>query len=512
VLRRLALAGVAAVVLTGLAWRTGNWWTDTGAADIDRNLTVARVVLCASLFALFFWGVPALRRVTRPAWLVFAAWTAYLGLWALGQWPGELMTDSVDSVVNARQGVVRDWYSWVHGVLHLGVLDVVPHVAALLVLQLLALAGVMAYASALVLRRGGRLWVVAAMNLLAALSAPVVLNALLVSRDTPYALGHVTLALLVADAVAVRKELTRGRFALIVLLTGVLTAYRGDGLALILVVPLLLALRRPPVRVLAGGAAAFASAFLLFNVVAPAALDVKTERHHYELILRLNPLGQLLQDERISAADRASLARVVDVDAVVAKSTPLETPVFWDGDWKPAASEADWTAFFDTSDRLLRDNLPAVVGARFETLEGASGLRDGGFRGTPPDSAVRRYDWIADRTAMTGEPPVLRLYTAQTDLLQAADRVDWLQWNFLPSLVLLLLVLPFFRSAPFEAAFAVVLLSRVPLLFAAAPAAQFKYYLAVHLGGIVLAGLLLARLRLARATAPAVARSTELPA
>lgn len=506
--RRLGASGCAAAAIVALAWQTGGWWAQDASA---RNLTVARVTLFVLLTLGLAVGVPALGRTGRLARGVFAGWAAYLGLWLLGTWPGLLMSDSADSIANAQAGAIRDWFSWVHGLLHLMVLDLVPQAAALAVVQVLATAGLLAYVTVLLHRRGAGVVVLVGTTLLLALSAPVIVNTLLLSRDTLYALGHVLLALLVADAVAVRRAISRERLLGVAALTGVLLVYRGDGIALALAVPLALLLLRPGRSVALRGAAVFAASFALFVVLMPALLVTQAEEERYGLVLRLNPLGQVLQQEQISAADTASLGRVIDVAAAKRKSTPLETPVFWEGNWNFEATRADFDAMFATTDRLLVEHLGTVAVGRAKTLSGASGLRDGGFRGSPPDSAVRRFEWIANRDAIAGFPPVLRLYSVETALLQAAEEIDWLTWNFLPALALLVVVLLRFRRLPFAALFAALILVRVPLLFVAAPAAQFKYYYAVYLAGIIVLGLVLTHVAQRRRSPGASPRGRAVP-
>jgi hypothetical protein len=509
---RVALAAAIAAAVTVVAWRTGDWWTGNfrGAGT---NRTIARVLLFAAVFGAVLTLPGVVRRATRPALAIFAGWTLYLGVWLVALWPGILMTDSVDAVVNTRQGIVYEWFSYVHSLINLAVLDVVPNVAAFGVLQILATAALMAYASALVLRAGGRWWAVAAMNLLAALSAPLIVNTLLYSRDTLFALGHVFLALAVAEAVVVRRSLSKAGLVAIAGLTGVLSVYRGDGIVLILVVPLLLLLLRPGRRVALQGAAVFAASLVLFHVVLPALCKIDPKvPDAYALSLRLNPLGAVLNTDYYSAdkaADEAALGRVINVAGVKAKATAAEIPAFWAGDWNQAATPADWDAFKATSDRLLLDNLGTVLGNRLATFGATTGLAPAAFTGTAMPGARERDDWIADRTGMEGTPPSTGLYDALSKPLSESGEYrglfSWraaLQWNLLPWLLLLVVVLLAYRRLRFEAVVAAVILARVPLVFAAAPAAQYKYYYSVLLAGLVIVGLLLAHVR-PRSTAAA---------
>jgi GtrA-like protein len=502
---RLAVATVVAGVVTVVAWRTGDWWVD-GYSGADLNRTFGRAFIFLAVWGLVYSLPSLIRRVDRAGWLVFAGWTAYLSLWLIGTWPGQIMTDTVDVVVNSRQGIVYEWFSYVHSLLNIAVLDLVPQVAAFGVLQVLGTASLMAFASVLLLRHGGPVWAVVAMNVVAALSAPVIVNTILYSRDTPYALLHVLLALWVAEVVVFRRALTGRGLVGIALLTGLLSVYRGDGLALLVTVPLLLLLLRPSRRALLGGAAAFGASILLFHAVLPWALSVKEQEppFAYELSLLLNPLGQVLQTDFYSPnkdADLQTLGRVIDVGAAQRLSTPAEIPVYWDGHWNQAASEEDFEAFERVANRLIRDNLITVVAGRWRTFGATTGLAPGQFTGNAMPEVDERLTWVEDRTAIRGSPPFTALYDVEADIIGRSATFGGLPasraalfWNFLPSMLILIVAALGFRRFPFEAAFSVVILSRVPLIFAAAPAAQFKYYYAVYLGGIVAAGFLLGRL------------------
>jgi hypothetical protein len=500
--RRLAVAAGVALAVTVIAWLTGDWWAGD-APGAGRNRTIARALLFGTLLGAVY-AAPAMRRASLVAVVVFAAWALYLGAWLVALWPGIVMTDTVDAVVNARQGIVYEWFSYVHSLVHLMALDVVPHVATLGVVQVLATAALMAYASRLVLRAGGRWPAVVAMNLLAAICAPLIVNTLLYSRDTLYGIAHVFLALAVAEAVVVRRSLSRGGLLGIAALTGLLSVYRGDGIALALVVPALLLLLRPDRRRLLHGAAAFAGSLAFFHVLLPAAtvIDPKIPGA-YALSLRLNPLGAVLNTNFYSAdkeRDLAALSRVIDVEAVRREATPTEIPAYWNGRWNREADSADFEAFTTTADRLLRDNLATVLGNRVQTFGAASGLAEGGFKGTDFGPFETRHGWIADRTGMEGAPPSSEIYDAVTGPLRESGRyyglLSWrssLQWNLIPWMLLLGGVLLAYRRLRFEAVVAAVILCRVPLVFAAAPAAQYKYYYSVLLGGLVVLGLLLGR-------------------
>ena len=501
----VSLAVAAAVTL--IAWRTGDWWIESEWPGFERNLTVARILLFG-LVAGAVWAAPrALRRTSRVARIVFGAWAAYLGLWLMVTWPGLLMTDSVDVVFNARRGIVYEWFSYLHPLLHMAVMDVVPQIWMMVGVQAAATAALMAYASAALWERRPSWWPIIAMNVVAALSAPLVVTTLLASRDSLFGVAHVFLALYVARAVVIRRSLSRRGFAGVVALVAILSVYRGDGIALVLAVPLVLLVGlRPPRRTVLRGAAALAGALLVVHVALPAALSIREQPNQYDLSLRMNPLGAVLQSPDFYAsrgkADLEALGRVIDVEAVKRVQVPTEIPAYWNGNWNRAASDEDHAAFRAAADRLLRDNLSIVLGNRVRNFGAATGLAPDGFRGTERGTAETRHDWIEDREGLEGEPPFAGLFaTASHELAQTAQfrglepAGSALHWNLLPWLALLVVPLLAFRRFALEAAFSLVILARVPLVFLAAPAAQHKYYFSVLLGGLVVLGLLLTRVR-----------------
>ena len=521
--RELAVAAAVATAVTLVAWRTGGWFFALTAEGGEGNLNVARVLLFGAVLGLAY-AVPQLvRRAGRLGLLAFAGWTAWLGLWLLGLWPGVVEPDTIEMVVNAREGLIRAWWSWPHATLHLMVLDVVPHIGAMGVLQVLAMATLLAWVTTLLAERSASRLPVTAFVVVGVLSIPLAFYTIHYTRDTAFALLLVTLGLLVARVVVDRRPLTPALLAGLAGLVALLSVMRGDGIVVAFVVPvLLLVALRPDRRSAVAGAAVFAVALLALHVAVPALLTVREEPREYEMTLLMNPLGAVLQSDFASEdreRDLATLGRVLDVERVRELQTPVNIPAYWARAFDPSVSQADWDAFRATARRLMRENVSTVAANRVTTFLASSGLGPGAFRGTEyfGDDAAERVRTVraldaAQRRALTAEPPVLRLYTVQEDILHwAADfrgvrpTGAALHWNLLPWLAVLVAALLLFRRAPFAAVVALVVISRVPVVVAAAPIAQFKYYNAVHLGGLVVLALLLAAVVPLRLRAPAAA-------
>ena len=513
-----ALAAILAAALTVVAWKTGDWWNvrDPGS---ERNLTIARFFLFVILFALFT-GLPAVvRRTTRLGAIVAGAWILYLGVWLWATWPGVLMPDSVDMVNRSRWLVVYDGFSYTYSLFNLALLDLVPHVSVLAPVQIGVMAAVMGYASVLISQRSRSLVPVVVANVVAAVSVPVIVNSLMYSRDPLFAALHLLLALAVAQAVARRRLPSReGAFALAALI-GLVSALRSDGMVLIVVVPLLLLTLRPPVRAIARGTAMLVGALLVFHVLLPAPLVKMDGSDLYKFGLRLNPLSRILQTPFHSddpERDLRELGKVIDVNKARELHTPIEMAVLYSPFWDRNTTPEGFAAFNATADRIIRNNPTTYLASRVETFGAATGLAPSAWSITFSETITLPFESRHAKLTgqafdilkgdMTGlgpvEPPVQRAYKAQAELLGPTTvyqgltlRGTALHWNFVPSLLLLAGTLFFWRRLPFEAAFAVIILSRIPIIFLASPAAQFKYYYSVHLGGILLLGFLLARVR-----------------
>ena len=526
---RLLVALAVAAVTTLVAWRTGDWWQITGADTGPRgddfrvdgpgtvgNLTAARVLLFAAVFGLVY-ALPGLvRRTTRLGWAVFGGWALLLTLWLVATWPGLIVSDTVDLVVFSRQAVVYDWFSYLYSLSNVALLDLVPHAAVWAPIQIALMAGTMAYASQLIHAIGRSPWPVVLMNVVAALSAPVIVNSLVYGRDTIFALLHIVLALVVASAVVKRRWPSTSAIAGIAALTAVLSVLRGDGIVLLVIVPLLLSTIRPPRREALKAAGLLVAALILVRVIVPAPLTIDGRAEIYSFALRINPLSAVLQSPFHSpdrARDLRDLSRVIDVQKARELHRPAEMELFYSPFWRRDASDADFAAFRRAADRIFLNNPTTTLAARLETFGTATGLAPGTFTfsdtaTTPLRDRMTKLRELSrylggDFTGLAAaQPPVVSAYTAQADLLRPTTQYKGLSpggtalhWNFLPWLGLLAAALLFWRRVPFEAAFATVILSRVPLVFLAAPSAQFKYYYSVHLGGIILLGFLAARLR-----------------
>jgi putative flippase GtrA len=534
-----AIATAAALVL--FAWQHGEWWVP-GEGGSTVNLWAARALLFLVTTVATRGIIALVPRMNRLRYALVGGWSAYFVVLTLVGWPGTLMSDSVQQLFQAQHLIVETWFSWVYGLANIALLDIVPQAWFLTLVQALGTGLVFAYAGDVIARRGqGALAPVLITTALLAVSAPVAATTLLLSRDVPFGVLHLLLALLMYDIVGVRRHASLPAVTLVAALTGVLSVLRGDGIVLLLV-PFAFLLLRPRGSRLVVGAAVTATVILAIRLVAPAPLTTTENPYLYGMTLKISVLSSVLArtadaerrradiaaNDRASfdaavvqpfasedaRADRAALAAVIDVERVENLATPYEIPAFWAGAYEAAPSPEELARFNAVANRLIRDNLATVVASKLETFAAASGLSPGGFTGVPLGGADRNFDWVTPVTRRAVDermpwPAGLRWLSlhlersAKYSGLHPAGAALW--WNLLPWMGLL--AIPLFAARRFRAEllFSSIILLRVPLVFLAAPAAQWKYYYSVYLGGVVCLGLLLAAIlaqRRGRAAAP----------
>ena len=551
----LIAAGVA-LLLTVFAWRTAPWWTLDAANGGQRNLWVARIALFVVATALLRGFALVAPRLTRAHWILLGANAAWwLGWWLLN-WPAMPMSDTGRTLFEARSGVVSQWFSWPYSLANIALTDVWPRASLIGALQALLMAGVMTYAADVMRRRsGGAWWPGVATCVVVAVLPATLATTVLLSRDQWFGVAHVLLALLVYDAMTLRTSDRRAWGISIALLACVLSVLRGDGIVL-LFVPLVvgvIAYRRGRRQLAKATAVSLLAGIVLLFAVGPRAVDQLDEVRRYELSLRISPLAELLardlhsREREIPPAERVSgdvytetivtedrarafndLRRVIVPERVAQEWSSIDIPAFWYQAWsnEGLADDASWRRFKSAADQLLLDNAVAVIAQRVRTFGAAAGVAPFGFRPTPqalPAGATKdvRYPSVCPVgcPAITAMPPLPGPMRTIAPKLEATTRYDGVQlsgsflwWNAIPAFLLLILVL--FIRGPLgpEAGFAAILLLRTPLVFLAAPAAQFKYYYSVYLGGIIMLGLVIAAAiawRRSRRVAPSDSAASE---
>lgn len=442
----------------------------------------------------------------------FGIGSAWFGFWLLGLWPGFYMTDSYGTLWSMYSLSFDNWFSALHPLLYLALYQLLPNAVVVPIFQVVLTSLVFAYALA-GLRRFGLSRLLTLLLMIALLAnVPVIALTLLVTRDTVFSVVLLFFALWLFFRIAERERpFTLRELFFCAGLIVFLAIYRGDGIALLPAVPLLARLNS---RISTARAAGLAmGTLLLLQLVKPALLKVLAipddQKIAYSVSLMMNPLGYLLQNDYATATpeqDRKVLGMLIDVDKVKKVSIPYEIPAFWSGYWKPVP-EVAFSRVRALYGRMIMDNKALFLANRLICFSASTGMRPYGF--TYCDMA-RDAKHAPHFDAVYNEPLhgtlFPSLYRRQSGLIASASAFTglhpegkFLHWNFLPELALALLALALFPWFPATASASLMVLSRVPLVFLAAPAGQFKYYYSLYLFGLFVIFLLLAERRCALA-------------
>lgn len=447
---------------------------------------------------------------TKVFLFMFAFFVCWFGFWLIGLWPGYFMTDSYATLWRMYSLQFDGWFSRLHPLIYLALYQLLPNAVVVPIFQIILTSFVFAYAMAKLHGMGlSRLF----QSLLAALllaNVPVIALTLLATRDTIFSLVLLFFAFWIFFKVAEgkREELSLKELSFVAAALLFLSIYRGDGIALVPAVPLVLRMTR---RVSTAKAAALAVSVLLFAQLAksvlPAVLHTADEERAYAVSLMMNPLGSLLQNSYVTATpeqDRKLLGMLVNVDKVKEVSIPHEIPAFWDGHWRPGLSDENFARVKSLFGRMVKDNMGIFLENRWLCFASSTGMTQAGF--TYSDMARDKnhpahYDVVYHEALHRTIVP--SLYELQSKAIASASAYKgmrfegkFLHWNFLPELLLSALALLLFPWFPATASASLMILSRVPLVFLAAPASQFKYYYSLYLFGFFVIFMLIAERKL----------------
>ncbi|MBF5080350.1 hypothetical protein [Quadrisphaera sp. INWT6] len=499
---------VAAVVLP----LTAGWSAPSGQKPVDRVLFTVGRLLAVSLAGLLVAGAVAwAQRVRRGeqharTWLLASGGLLAVNLVVLlNTWPGYWLWDEYFAVENVRDRIFPSWQSSLTPLLFSTLTDLVPSGAVVVVFQVVLASVVggslMAWTWELCRRR----WPVVVVTLLL-LSPPVLLNNLYPLRLTTY--SYLALAVLLRMVVQrLRPDAVRHpHVELALLLTGVavLATWRTEGFLWLAAVPyLVLRLgahrslrgtgprRWRAVAALAAGATALGLVFWLADT---------TEDPQYRYTASINPLSVMLQEPLRGddlAGTLADLDSAVDLDVVRANPNATDVTAYWLGAVRPDAA-AETGRYEAAYARLVLDNPGAFLRARWQTFAATNAL-DGHLAqvyGASTYTDVPRPDHV-ERVATSeaqGDVPRpwdrdLRASVVRGLLLVDSDGrpgpLAPLVWTAIPVLLLLAggLVVTVLRRRWWWASVSGLLLAQALLVFVAAPASYFMYYLPTYVLG-----------------------------
>ncbi len=506
----LGLLVFAALMLAPRA-SAGFWTPDAGPASPNR---VVGRFLVAALAGLAVGLAPELvRRAGRFGLAAGAFWACWLGLALIALWPGTVEFDTAFLVHQTSDGVMDGWWSVTYAALVYGLFDLHAHIATVAVFQTSCLAAALAYAS-VVVRQQSKTWrPVVLLGILGLLSVPLVAYSVQQTRDTLFATGMLVVALRYAQVVGRGRGPSARETPLLLLSTAFVISMRPDAVA---VLPLAAAVlwRYPPAipHPRLAAAAIGSLALLIAFVAVPAAVERKDRSREYFLVNALNPLTDVLAGPWWSPhreQDLATLSRVTDLGKLGPPGAVDNVPAFWTA---PASDitvdDATWQAYRRVVLRILATNPGPTVTSQARrglvALNLGPGSENGGIKFITADWRARNDLYAMPRPvaeATEARPPSVWLYAHVGRWLRGTNeyagplpRGAFLHFNTVLFAAVLLCAVarwrrPAYAVAAVVAAFALV---RLPIVLLAAPVAQFRYLIPVHLAALVTAALLLA--------------------
>ena len=486
---------------------SADWWSLNNKPSWPwEKLLVLRLAGSALLALLFCtvssWVCTASLRIK----LFLICWCCYLLILFFASWPGYLMSDSVSALVYSTQYPMQLWLGFFKPFLYSVILQVVPHVAAITFLQLMFVAVVFAYISEVIVVVTKEKKYAAAFFFFTATNPAIAFNLALLSRDT---LFSVIILWLVAFVVRLAQENSAKTLSLAIagILSGLAVALRGDGWFVL--VPFLLAvlyiLRNTRAFFVVCGTST--ALVILFAFFMPLLLGYQGNSFKYKVANTINPLGYVLQSKFHTDIGRnlGPIGEVVNIEKIKNLQNPYEIPYWWSGEGgdpngaSPEAKENYLGHVF----RFLRENIGIYIAGRFEMLFATTGLnrnqfaiidmyRDGWPSYASPESV--NIDLSEGRPFPLLSDSLQNIFEKSVRFDPSLSSGSVIFWNFLPWLLVLLFAVCVRSSIPGLRLAAFVVLARVPIVFLAAPASQFKYYLSIPLCGAFLLVLILGKL------------------
>ena len=458
----------------------------------------------------------------RRAHAFFAGWTIAALLLFAAIWPGYLISDSASALKYSMEFPFNLWLGFFTPFQTAAVLQLVPHIGAITAFQLLMATAVFAYACETIAETTGKASYALLFAAVIVLSPALVYNLGLQSRDTLFSLIVLWLAVFVVR-LAHRRFGGIGMMLLAGGIAGLAAGVRsGDGwfvlLPLVVIVPWLVRSRRLSGAFL-GAAAAVA---VVFAIVLPPLLGDPGDAFGYKVANTVNPIGYVMQNKFATdyGKNLDEIAKVVNTGKIRELQTPYEIAAWWSGGLiVEGASPEQRDAYMRHVSGYLRENIGIFMAGRVQTFAAATGLSEGGFKIDDLYGANWPAQWIVPakyNVDLAAGRPFPRLAAAAKAWFDRSAQFDprlasgsALFWNILPWIALLLGVICFGPRVPGLRLAALLVFTRVPLIFLTAPASQFKYYLPVVLcGGFILALAVPGLLRKQPGAQPAPAAAT----
>ncbi|MEH6488449.1 hypothetical protein [Hyphomonas oceanitis] len=516
-MRRVVLIGGAFAILElcSLLWiSVFDWWSMVPLARHGLGFPLAALgygVVFWSICAFFCIYFMKLEQVGRR--LFAGLWIALLAL-LLFAWPGFFMSDSLAAVEQGRHFPIDAWLGPYTAIITQSVLQHIPFLGALTFFQISFYALGLAYAGQVLMRGGAGRLGVATLIVLAVINVPSLFTALLMTRDSWFAILSV---FLVTECIAfMRERAWRNSSVLLRLVVLGVLAYllRSDGLVYLAVIfsgigfRLLVEAVRAHATVrdialdgLAVGARVLAPVlgiFLAANILTVVFLPSYFSAAEYRVTMWLNPVGYIINhaEQPLPDADLDPIGAVIPIALIRDVGDDTGVNAFWEaketGQLNPPTTPDEANLVSSAALDLVLSHPDVWLENRVAVFKAANFGRTQGDQ-VYPRQAFANSDYSQNEIARWARPVVYegiwpggRRAVEQFMLASTQNPLLRLQWAFWPEiLVCLLIMVVCWRHTGLVFA-GVVLLSRVPVLFVFAPEGQYKYYAAIDMAAPIL--------------------------
>ena len=516
-MRRFVLIGVSVAILElcSLLWiSVFDWWSMDPLARHGLGFPLAALgygVVFWSICAFFCIYFMKLEQVGRRVFV--GLWAALFALLVCA-WPGFFMSDSFAAVDQGRRFPIDAWLGPYTAIITQSILQHIPFLGALTFFQISLYALGLAYAGQVLMRGGvGRLGV-SALIVLALINVPSLFTALLVTRDSWFAILSV---FLVTECIAFMRERAWRKSSVFLRLVSLgMLAYllRSDGLVYLAVIVFAIGLRllgdalraHATVRDIALDGLAVGvrilspvlGIFLAANILTVVFLPSYFSAAEYRVTMWLNPVGYIINhaEQPLSDADVDPIGNVIPIALIRDIGDDTGVDAFWEakekGQLNPPTTPIEVNLVNSAVLDLVLSHPGVWLENRVAVFKAANYGRTEGDQ-VYPRQAFANSDYSQNEIARWARPvvyegiwPGARRAVEESMLASTQSFLLRLQWAFWPEILFCLLMMAVcWRQTGLVFAGA-VLLSRVPVLFVFAPEGQYKYYAAIDMAAPIL--------------------------
>lgn len=484
--RFLALATAAITLSAPFLF---DWWHLNGSSPL-RSLLTVRVfgAICATAVVSFV--AEFFRRAAPSTRLIVGAWALYLGVLLAILWPGLLTPDTRALYLWAFEYPLSDWFGSFTALQYSAALQLLPHVGFFAIFQLAMWCIAMGLSDYVLRKNGAKLWVRLALQAFLMTSVAVMYEIFQLSRDVSFVIALAAHLAFQTERIFARERTSLESTVGMAISGALMCAIRLDSIVVVLASVAMVYLFAPRARhQLVAAAAVFLTLYVFFTPLSGTLAGRLRNTFGYTLSLIINPLGYIINNDFRSPdreKDLQTIDKVVSVDVIKKIQKPDEIAAYWGGAVREQSTWQERRDFMRVFLRLVVTNIDLFLEGRLITFMGATGLRErnGAYVHKDYDSSSGGGKDVSGLIAAPLFPDaranLLGFVKSSATYGGATLSGSALNFNVLPSILICIVILGFFRKAPAAASVAAVLLVKAFLMVAFAPASQHLYYLSLQ--------------------------------